>query len=191
MSRAADPAASASASASASAPAPDGALRPTTTASGYRLPALWSFPPFFTLQPNPSTLAHQLKLWTEIVLGWARHDRVFAVNADSPDAGAVFANRAIGRHASPEPPKQASSYLIFWRKPEEWGQIIYDWVSDNGLTGTIMTFYDLTDGDLAETTEFRGLPDTLLRRSLDTLVKRGKAQLLRGEGEAGDGVRFL
>lgn len=68
-------------------------------------------------------------------------------------------------HAAPEPPRQLATYLIFWRKPEEWGQIIYDWVggasicmvltvqvSDNGMTGTILTFYDLTDGDLAETT---------------------------------------
>ncbi|WOO77150.1 Vacuolar protein-sorting-associated protein 25 [Vanrija pseudolonga] len=210
MSLAADTATLAASSSSSLGGAGDsGALRPTTTSSGYKLPALWSFPPFFTLQPNPATQAHQLALWSEIVLGWARHDRVFAVNADSPDAGDVFVNKAINRkllppalkqvlahmakegHAAPEPPRQAATYLIFWRKPEEWGQIIYDWVSDNGMTGTILTFYDLTDGDLAETTEFRGLPDTLLRRSLDTLVKRGKAQLLRGEGESGDGVRFL
>ncbi|TXT15685.1 hypothetical protein VHUM_00188 [Vanrija humicola] len=210
MSLAASTAAADTAFASSAAPgAGDGALRPTTTRTGYKLPALWSFPPFFTLQPNPATQAHQLALWTEIVLGWARHDRVFTVNSDSADAGEVFANKAINRkllppalkqvlahmakegHAAPEPPKQAATYLIFWRKPEEWGQMMYDWVSDNGMTGTILTFYDLTDGDLVDTTEFRGLPDPLLRRSLDTLVKRGKAQLLRGEGESGDGVRFL
>jgi len=39
------------------------------------------------------------------------------------------------------------------------------------------------------TAEFRNLPDPLLRRALDTLVKRAKAQILR-DGE-GDGVRFL
>lgn len=38
--------------------------------------------------------------------------------------------------------------------------------------------------------EFRELPVPLLRRSLDVLVKRGKAQILKGDGE-GDGVRFL
>lgn len=123
--------------------------------------------------------------------------------------------------------KGAATYLLYWRKPEEWGQVIHDWVScfgdhsciwtarqsrvsptmhvashsrrrpahtqatDIGQTGTIMTFYEITDGDLSYTTEFAGLPTPLLRRSLDTLVKKGKAQLIRsGDGE-GDGVRFL
>jgi ESCRT-II complex subunit VPS25 len=91
--------------------------------------------------------------------------------------------------------------------------MIYDWVTENGLTGSIMTFYEITDGDLsfstgtspltqfnnqyqvrrgaADKTEFREMPPSLLRKSLDTLVKRGKAQVLKGEGEAGEGVRFL
>jgi len=46
-------------------------------------------------------------------------------------------------------------------------------------------------GCTADITEFREMPPSLLRKSLDTLVKRGKAQVLKGEGEAGEGVRFL
>ncbi|RSH82569.1 uncharacterized protein EHS24_007551 [Apiotrichum porosum] len=109
----------------------------------------------------------------------------------APALKEVLAHMVQEGTASPEPPKQASSYLIFWRKPEEWGQIIYDWVSDNGFAGSIMTLYEITDGDLSQTTEFRELPDPLLRRALDTLVKRGKAQILRGGDNDGDGVRFL
>ena len=44
---------------------------------------------------------------------------------------------------------------------------------------------------VADVVEFREMPPSLLRKSLDTLVKRGKAQILKGEGEAGEGVRFL
>jgi DNA-binding transcriptional regulator YhcF (GntR family) len=44
---------------------------------------------------------------------------------------------------------------------------------------------------LTAVAEFRQLHPALLRRALDTLVRKGKAQLLRGEGEVGDGVRFL
>lgn len=51
-----------------------------------------------------------------------------------------------------EPPKQASTYLLYWRKPEEWGTIIYDWITENGLGGSIMTFYEITDGDLSFST---------------------------------------
>lgn len=39
--------------------------------------------------------------------------------------------------------------------------------------------------------DFYGMPPSLLRRSIETLVKRGKAQIIKGEGEAGEGVRFL
>lgn len=34
----------------------------------------------------------------------------------------------LGR-AIAEPPKQTDTYLLLWRKPEEWGTEIYDWVS--------------------------------------------------------------
>lgn len=44
---------------------------------------------------------------------------------------------------------------------------------------------------LIDSADFREMPPGLLRKSLDTLVKRGKAQLIKGDGEAGDGVRFL
>ena len=30
--------------------------------------------------------------------------------------------------------------------------MIYDWVMDHGLASSIMTFYEITDGDLSETT---------------------------------------
>lgn len=39
--------------------------------------------------------------------------------------------------------------------------------------------------------EHRELPGPLLRKALESLVKKGKAQLLKGEGEMGEGVRFL
>jgi ESCRT-II complex subunit VPS25 len=27
-----------------------------------------------------------------------------------------------------EPPKQTRSVLVFWRLPEEWAEVLYDWV---------------------------------------------------------------
>lgn len=67
-------------------------------------------------------------------------------------------------HAAADPPKSTSTYLLYWRKPEEWGQLIYDWVStlvswaelicqvvETGSTGSIMTLYEITEGDLVYT----------------------------------------
>ncbi|CAD6572847.1 MAG: hypothetical protein TREMPRED_000645 [Tremellales sp. Tagirdzhanova-0007] len=184
-------------------------LKTQTSSTGFVFPAIWSFPPFFTLQPNPTTQAHQLTLWTTLILDWARHDRVFSVNCDALDAGQVFRNKIIDRrllpnamrevmssmtkngYAAPDPPKQTAMYLLYWRKPDEWATLIHDWITANGFNASIMTFYEITDGDLSESTEFRQLPEPMLRKALESLVKRGKAQMLRGEGEAGEGVRFL
>lgn len=40
----------------------------------------------------------------------------------------LLAHMAAEGSAAPDPPKQATTYLLYWRKPEEWGQLIYDWV---------------------------------------------------------------
>lgn len=137
----------------------------------------------------------------------------------------------------PRPTKgaQPTGALVYWKKPDEWAQLIYDWVSsapsergqdkltsqhtqvkENGLTGSIMTLYELTEGgDLVHTTgifrlfaetatsladalpplEFYQLPDPILRRALTILEKQGKCSVFRvggdGEGEEGDGVKFV
>lgn len=41
----------------------------------------------------------------------------------------LLAHMAAEGSAAADPPKQGAMYLLYWRKPEEWGQLIYDWVS--------------------------------------------------------------
>lgn len=80
---------------------------------------------------------------------------------------------------------------MYWKTPTEWGTVIHDYVVANGLTGSIMTFYELTEGNDGVGTgalAFKGLPEELLKRALETLVKRGKAVIFKGEAE---GVKFL
>lgn len=45
------------------------------------------------------------------------------------------------------PNNKSSAALIYWRKPEEWAQIIYKFVDRIGGIGSIYTVYDLIDGD--------------------------------------------
>lgn len=44
-------------------------------------------------------------------------------------------------------PKRA---LILWRRPDEWGRLIRDWIVATGQDKSIMTFFELTEGDLVE-----------------------------------------
>lgn len=39
--------------------------------------------------------------------------------------------------------------------------------------------------------EFYELPISVLRKALETLVKRGRAQIIEGKDEIGEGVRFF
>lgn len=49
----------------------------------------------------------------------------------------------------------------------------------------------LTPAPAPPPAEFYRLPLPLLRKALDLLVKRGQAQVLKGLGEDGDGVKFV
>lgn len=40
--------------------------------------------------------------------------------------------------------------LVYWRRPEEWAEQIYAWISNTGQNGSIMTFFELTEGDLVQ-----------------------------------------
>lgn len=56
------------------------------------------------LQPNPATLAHQIELWTKLILDWARHGKVFMVNVEGvagDGLGEVFENATIRRKSVP------------------------------------------------------------------------------------------
>ncbi|GAA5842350.1 hypothetical protein JCM9279_005354 [Rhodotorula babjevae] len=195
-------------------PPPRLALAPSVSpTTGFLLPSLYHFPPFFTRQPNPQTWAHQLDTWRTLALAHARFTRTFRLDlSDDQCRVEPFRNPTLNRqlalptlrlvlddlvaqgHAAwVEPPALPKSAVwVYWKRPDEWATAIYDWVKETGQTNSIMTFYELTEGgDLAHTTEFYRLPPPLLRKALDVLVKRGQAQVLKGLGEDGDGVKFV
>ncbi|KAF9560127.1 winged helix DNA-binding domain-containing protein [Agrocybe pediades] len=122
-----------------------------TTPSGFLLPSIHSAPAFFTEQPNPTTQSTATVQWTRLILTYARHRKLFVLrveDAESTDSdwSEILRNERINRRILPnhlsniisnmvsknlaayEPPKQTRSVLIFWRLPEEWAEILYDWV---------------------------------------------------------------
>ena len=63
-------------------------------------PPHFAYPPFFTLQPVEQTRARQLSMWTELVLAYCAHARLFVVDADAPPQE-LFANAALPRKLEP------------------------------------------------------------------------------------------
>jgi len=78
-----------------------------TTKTGFKFPTIFSFPPFFTKQPNQQTWAHQASLWQQIILAYCRHHRIFKF--DISPAGSMlledselFYNASISRRLNSE-----------------------------------------------------------------------------------------
>jgi ESCRT-II complex subunit VPS25 len=79
---------------------------------------------------------------------------------------------------------------IYWRRPEEWAAALEEWVERTGQKGTVLTLYEIVEGDASRREEFYGMDMELLQKSLGICVKRGRAQVF-GSGSDGEGVKFF
>ncbi|KAI0887938.1 ESCRT-II complex, vps25 subunit [Annulohypoxylon maeteangense] len=80
-------------------------------------------------------------------------------------------------------------FWIYWRSPEEWAEVVEAWVEETGQKNTVLTLYELTEGDGTRGTEFYGLDAEILQKALQVLVKRGKAQIFGQEDQ--QGIKFF
>ncbi|MCJ1223665.1 hypothetical protein MMC12_000308 [Toensbergia leucococca] len=102
---------------------------------------------------------------------------------------------------------KGSSAWIYWRRPEEWAEVLSSWVEETGQKSTVLTLYELTNGEATasqglfshvtknsnegtdQATEFYGMDADILHKSLSILVKRGRAQVFGAEDQRG--VKFF
>lgn len=47
--------------------------------------------------------------------------------------GSAHANRSIA--------------WIYWRRPEEWAEVILEWIEETGQKGSVVTLYEITQGE--------------------------------------------
>ncbi|KAF2761817.1 ESCRT-II complex, vps25 subunit [Pseudovirgaria hyperparasitica] len=80
-------------------------------------------------------------------------------------------------------------FWVYWRRPEEWAGVIEGWVEGSGQKGVVLTVYELLNGDATAKEEWRGMDEELMVKSLQILVKRGRAQVFGGDGQLG--VKFF
>lgn len=188
------------------------ALLPSTS-STFTLPTYASFPPFYTLQPNLTTRARQLVLWSNLITTYCAYHRTFKLSLSSLPSD-LFANPSIHRALS-QPDirttldwlsesqnggriewiapasrgERSSSCWVYWKTLAEWADLIYAWVDETGQKGAVLTVYELREGEGVQNKEWQGMDEELLRKALGVLVKRGKAQIFGQEETAG--VKFF
>jgi ESCRT-II complex subunit VPS25 len=182
-----------------------------TSSSPFTFPPTYSFPPFFSPQPNSQTRSAQLAKWSTLIQSYCRHHRLFKISLIDALDTPLFNNATLKRRLSPAdataiidymaskdggeraewigPPGERASVWIWWRRPEEWANVLEAWVDETGQRGTVLTLYELMEGEATERQDFHGMDMEVMQKSLNTLVKRGKAQVFGGEGQ--EGVKFF
>ncbi|KAH7715616.1 CRE-VPS-25 protein [Aphelenchoides avenae] len=173
----------------------------------FQWPWQFDFPPFFTIQPNLVTREKQLQAWARLVIDYCQFHRVYALDINELVKSELFNNTKIGRRLDETGIRTVFNYLeqqkhvewtdkaknrchIYWRRPDEWGQLIYEWGSSNGLLNSIVTFYDLTQGEDTANESFHGLDRDVLVKAIQSLESQRKAVFVDREGE-NPGVKFL
>jgi len=172
----------------------------------FEWPWQYSFPPFFTLQPNLDTRLKQVEAWCSLVLAFHRHHQLYSLDVAEIQNSDLFHNKSISRKLNIDSihlileelrkkghiewkDKQRRSCLLMWRTPEEWGKHIYKWACDNGMSNSVCTLYELANGDDTSNQEFHGLDLEILNKALKTLEVDRKAELMSFDGS--EGVKFF
>jgi ESCRT-II complex subunit VPS25 len=94
-----------------------------------------------------------------------------------------------GKRAEWLDPKTKGRVWVWWRTPEEWADVVYGWVDGTGQRGSVLTVWELSQGDGVKGSDLFELDNEVVSKSLQVLVKRGKAQVF-GEGDS-KGVKFF
>ncbi|KAI5370388.1 putative ESCRT-II complex, Vps25 subunit, winged helix-like DNA-binding domain superfamily [Septoria linicola] len=185
----------------------------TSTAAKFEFPSYASFPPFYTLQPNSTTRARQLELWSSLVTSYCAYHRLFRLSLSAPPAD-LFANSSISRSLKPADIRAIIDHMsqpsngpsaewivptgrgetsntcyVYWKTPAEWADLIYTFIEETGQKGAVLTIYELREGESSLGREWKDIDEALLRKALGVLVKRGKAQVFGQEENAG--VKFF
>lgn len=180
-------------------------------AKPFTFPQIFEFPPFFSKQINERTWNAQLGYWDTLILGYCAHYRVWTldVNEDVAVNGQpLFSNPRINRSLKKQTVQSILEYmvgqghaewlqdkttvLVYFKRPDEWATLIANYIDSTGQGGTVVTLYELSEGDLVQSQEFCNINPIMLRRAIDILVSRKRAVLMKGpDGKEIEGVKMF
>jgi len=160
----------------------------------FRPDPIFEFPPFFTRQPNEDTWQAQLEQWHRVIHAFCAHDRVWEVSPTSK----MWRNPRIQREVKTSIAEiildamvkrglaervKGSLVYVYAQKPEELAAKLKKWAQSTGHSGTVLTFYELTEGEHPGLAEFADLDGHLLKRVVEVMSRRGDAAAIKEEGE--------
>lgn len=147
----------------------------TLAPTSFTFPREYYFPAFFTRQTNLNTLHAQLVKWSSLVLSYCQHHRIFKLSLSptstssttaAVDTDELFHNRRLNRRLALSDVREVIDFMrkdgraeyeggaqqgdvvwVYWRTPEEWAGRIEAWVDGTAQKGTVLTLYELTEGE--------------------------------------------
>ncbi|XP_047520209.1 vacuolar protein-sorting-associated protein 25 [Pieris napi] len=169
-------------------------------------PWQYNFPPFFTIQPHSETRQKQLAAWEELIVQYLKSSKQHIIDVRESQNTTLFSNPAINRKLSQDAvltiledmarcgraaptDKTKTVWEVYWHSLDEWGNMIYNWVSANGLNNSVCTLFELREGETTEGEEFHGLDINILTKALKSLEVKGKCELM--EFDDNQGVKFF
>ncbi|KAH7185838.1 ESCRT-II complex subunit-domain-containing protein [Fusarium flagelliforme] len=180
----------------------------TTADSSFAFPREYHFPAFFTRQTNLTTLHAQRNKWADLILAYARHNRIFRLSLSEAADSDLFVNRKLDRRLQFDDIRDVVSFMhtdgrveyvgggtsgdvvfLYWRKPEEWAELVENYVEESGQKGSVLTVYELVEGDGTKGNDIHGMDTDVLLKALNVLVKRNKAQIFGQDDSLG--VKFF
>ena len=140
--------------------------------------------------------------WRNILVDWCHSKSLQSIAVRECD---IFENTAIKRKLRPEVIQMVVDSLvatghgeweddgktrarIFWKTPKEWASMLYQYVRQNDMLGTVMTVYELHSGEDVEGQPFAGLDEATVMAALRVLEQEGKAAIF---ATADTGVKFF
>ncbi|TKR96208.1 hypothetical protein L596_010261 [Steinernema carpocapsae] len=173
----------------------------------FKWPVLYDFPPFFTLQPNLISRDKQLEAWSRLIRDYCEFHKIFTLDVLEASNSELFSNPKLNRKLDSAGvsavfeylehkqlvdwlDKQKTRCLIHWKRPSEWGDLIYGWASNSGQLNTVCTLYEITQGEDTSSEEFYGIEKEALLRALEELKLQRRAELIN-IGSEHEGVKFF
>lgn len=173
------------------------------------------FPPFYTPQVHATTLKKQIDTWCDLILRYCESRKLHSTDVDALMNTELCTNKQLKRklergflirildelarrgqlswtnakNPRDVKPEEKVRCKIVWRSAADWGALIYDYVSRTSQLGTVLTVFELLEGDETAECEFHAMDRVVFDEAISVLQRNGKAEQFNVDGA--EGVKFF